>query len=199
MSSARSFARHEVSAATGVSAHDQRQNLFNTDRVDGHRRQRNSNTFGQVTRFPDANVSVAARIRVLNANRLPHQHARVLSRPRPRRREAGPTFRSRVQSHLVDVTVREAKGSQSRTSSHRLRGSRERQAQAIVTFAEEHVVAPAETIVSASTLSRLVTRRGGVPVRVTTTPSRGAAQIQSRAGAAGPHAAVDASRGRDVG
>ncbi|HXT68985.1 MAG TPA: VWA domain-containing protein [Vicinamibacterales bacterium] len=112
--------------------------------------------------------------------------------------QQAPTFRSSVNLILVDVTVRDGKGQPIKdlkaTDFEVLENGRP---QAIVTFAEEHVAAPAETIVSASTLSRLGDAKAGVPVRVTTTPPAGvAADPKVTAGAAPvPMTAVDVSRG----
>ncbi len=111
--------------------------------------------------------------------------------------QQAPTFRSSVNLILVDVTVRDGKGQPVKdlkaTDFEILENGK---LQAIVTFAEEHVAAPAGTIVSASTLSRLGDAKSGVPVRVTTTPPAGAAADRTAAAApAPPMSAVDASRG----
>src|SRR5688572_7786728 len=99
--------------------------------------------------------------------------------------QAPPPFRSSVNLILVDVTVRDGKGQAVRN----LQASdfeilENGKPQAIVTFAQEDVTVPAQTIVTASTLTRLGEAKGGVPVSV------------AAIAAADPAAAgVDASRG----
>lgn len=109
--------------------------------------------------------------------------------------QAPQTFRSSVNLILVDVTVRDGKGQPVRglqaTDFEILENGK---AQQIVTFAQEDITQPADTIVSASTLTRLADAKSGVPVRVTTAPPAGAAAGDKPAQpAAPPEEKVDAS------
>ena len=94
-----------------------------------------------------------------------------------------PAFRSSVNLILVDVTVRDGKGLPVRN----LQASdfeilENGKPQAIVTFAQEDVTVPAQTIVTASTLTRLGEAKGGVPVTAAVDATRGPLTSEEVAG-----------------
>src|SRR6187397_189564 len=81
-----------------------------------------------------------------------------------------PAFRSSVNLILVDVTVRDGKGQPVRNlTANDFEILENGKAQTIVTFAQEDVAQPAQTIVTAATLTRVGEARSGVPVRVAPT------------------------------
>ena len=106
------------------------------------------------------------------------------------------TFRSAVNLILVDVTVRDGKGQPVRN----LQASdfeilENGKPQTIVTFAQEDVTAPADTIASAATLNRLVEAKTGVAVRVAPPAAAPPPVDPTAATAAATAAKIDASGG----
>jgi VWFA-related protein len=118
--------------------------------------------------------------------------------------QQAPTFRSGVNLILVDVTVRDGKGQPIRNlTANDFEILENGKPQAIVSFAQEEVAQPAQTIVTAATLSRIGEAKSGVPVRVAPTAAtdpKNAAATSTVATSAGATAAatptgVDANRG----
>jgi len=112
--------------------------------------------------------------------------------------QQAPTFRSSVNLILVDVTVRDGKGQPVRNlTASDFEILENGKPQAIVTFAQEEVVQPAQAIVTAATLTRIGDARSGVPVRVATTGAADpkAAQPAGTTAAATSAAGIDTSRG----
>src|SRR6187551_3399253 len=120
--------------------------------------------------------------------------------------QQAPTFRSSVNLILVDVTVRDGKGQPIRNlTANDFEILENGKPQAIVSFAQEEVAQPAQTIVTAATLTRIGEAKSGVPVRVAATaatdPKNAAAAGSAGAASAGTAAAgttasgVDANRG----
>jgi VWFA-related protein len=104
------------------------------------------------------------------------------------------TFRSGVNLILVDVTVRDGRGQPVRN----LQASdfeilENGKPQTIVTFAQEDITTPAETMAASGTLTRLVEAKTGVAVRVA---PPGAPETRAAAAATDPAApAIDAAAG----
>jgi len=104
-----------------------------------------------------------------------------------------PSFRSSVNLILVDVTVRDGKGQPVRNlTANDFEILENGKAQTIVTFAQEDVAQPAQTIVTAATLTRVGEAKSGVPVRVAATAGT---DPKTAAAAAVTAAGVDATRG----
>jgi VWFA-related protein len=114
-----------------------------------------------------------------------------------RTQDQAPRFRSAVNLILVDVTVRDSKGQPIRDlKADDFELLENGKTQQIVAFSQEDITQPAETIASASTLSRLATG-STIPVRVAASAAAGAAATAGdpAAAAAAPVARVDAGEG----
>jgi VWFA-related protein len=119
--------------------------------------------------------------------------ALVLSAPSLQGAQA-PQFKSGVNLILVDVTVRDSKGQPIRNlSASDFELIENGKPQTIVSFAQEDVTVPVNSIATASTLTRLADAKAGVPVRVAGATADSKAAPAAAGGSNVEPARVDAS------